>query len=173
MTSEESILSSEFWQYIQILSGLLRQLFPCSLWLQISLQIWRNVVAWAFLISVFVFIFMTIVCLGMGLYVCTMKYEEITFNNWHFCGARSIKSSIRKLNSYTSDSLLTLCRKDMSDFSILVLCARAHAPENVSIIHTAGHGQFLDLHRFDGLGVFFFFFKHYFLIHWPTSMSLL
>lgn len=101
---------------------------------------------------------MTVVCLGMGLYVCTMKYEEITFNNWHFCGARSIKSSIRKLNSYTSDSLLTLCRKDMSDFSILVLCARAHAPENVSIIHTAGHGQFLDFHRFDLLGVVFFFF---------------
>ena len=95
-------------------------------------------------------------CLGMELYVSTIKYEEITFNNWHFGGALSIKSSTRKLNSYISDSLLTLCRREMSDLSILVLCVKPILKKKMSVIHISGHGEFLDLHRIDLLGGFLF-----------------
>lgn len=52
-----------------------------------------------------------------------MKYEEITSIIGTFVGL-SIKSSIRKLNCYISDSLLTQCRRGINDFSILVLCAK-------------------------------------------------
>lgn len=101
-----------------------------------------------------------------------MKYGEITFNNWHFCGALSIESHIIKSNSYISASLLTLCRGKMSDFCTFVLCTKPMLKEKVSVTNTFWYQQFLDLHRVNLLGGFLFL-DTTLSFHWPTASSLL
>lgn len=98
--SEENIWSSEFWQTHKSILGFGDS---CSL----SLFAYKFHCRSDVMCLPGHFWYQSL-CLGMGL--STMKYGEITFNNWHFFGVLSIESHIRKLNSYISASLLTVQR---------------------------------------------------------------